>query len=60
MPSSTFTSQFKDPKWITRDIKKLNEKTKQSFTQNSMNGFKTDDKVMVDKLTDECFQAIIT
>ena len=25
-----------------------------------MNGFKTDDKVMVDKLTDECFQAITT
>ena len=58
VPSSTITSKIEELKWITREIKNLMRKQKTFYKKYRINGFKADDKVMADKLTEECFQAI--
>ena len=60
VPSSTITSKIEEPKWITREIKNLMRKQKTFCKKYRINGFKAADKVMVYKLTEECFQAIKT
>ena len=45
---------------ITRDIKHLLAKQKKLYTKYRLNGFKSDDKINVDRIRDECFQAITT
>ena len=56
VPSSTFSSNMNEPKWITREIK---NQLRKLFTYR-LNGFREEDKVDVDRLRDECFQAIKT
>ena len=58
VPSSTIHTNIHQPKWITRDIKNLLGKQKKLYTKYRLNGFKSNDKVNVDSIRDECFQAI--
>ena len=58
VPSSTITSKIEEPKWITREIKNSMRRQKTFYKKYRINGFKAADKVMIDKLTEECFQAI--
>ena len=58
VPSSTFSSNMNKPKWITREIKNKLRKQKTFYKKYRLNGFREEDKVAVDKLRDECFQAI--
>ena len=58
VPSSTITSNMNEPKWISRDIKKLLRKQKKLYKKYRLNGFKADDKVVIDNIRNECFQAI--
>ena len=60
VPSSNITSKLGDPKWITRDIKNLMRKQKKLYKKYRVNGFKEEDKVLVDRMREECFQAIKT
>ena len=60
VPSSTIHTNINEPKWITRDIKYLLGIQKKLYTTYRLNGFKSDDKVNVDRIRDECFQAITT
>ena len=53
-------TQAYEPEWITRDINNLLGKQKKLYTKYRLNGFKSDDKVNVDRIRDECFQAITT
>ena len=58
VPSSTFSSNMNKPKWITREIKNKLRKQKTFYKKYRLNGFREEDKVAVDKLRDESFQAI--
>ena len=58
VPSSTFSSNMNKPKWITREIKNKLRKQKTVYKKYRVNGFREEDKVAVDKLRDECFQAV--
>ena len=58
VPSSTITSNTNEPQWITREIKKLLRKQKKLYKKYRSNGFKAEDKVVIDELRNECFQAI--
>ena len=49
-----------EPKWITSEIKNQLRKQKTFYKKYRLNGFKEEDKVDVDRLRDECFQAIKT
>ena len=60
VPSSTFSSNKNEPKWITRAIKKQLRKQKTLYKKYRLNGFREEDKVDVDRLRDECFRAIKT
>ena len=52
-------SNIREPKWITRYIKNLLRKQKKFYKKYRLNGFKAD-KVTVDRIREECFQAIKT
>ena len=55
----TFLSTLSiEPKWITRDIKNLMRRQKKMYKKYRENGFKQDDKVIVDRIRNECFQTI--
>ena len=60
VPSSTFSSNMNEPKWITRAIKNQLRKQKTLYKKYRLNGFREEDKVDIDRLRDECFQAIKT
>ena len=60
MPSSSIMSNIREPKWVTRYIKILLRKQKKFYKNYRLNGFKADDKVIVDRIKEECFQAIKT
>ena len=53
-------SNTREPKWVTRYIKNLLRKQKKFYKKYRLNGFKADDKVKVDRIREECFQAIKT
>ena len=58
IPSSSFTSSINEPKWITKNIKNLLRKQKKLYKKFRVNGFKDEDKEKVNKIKNECFQAI--
>ena len=58
VPSSSIMSNINEPKWVTRYIKNLLRK--KFYKKYRLNGFKADDKVIVDRIKEECFQAIKT
>ena len=58
VPSSTITSNMNEPKWITRDIKNKLRRQKRLYKRYRLNGFKNEDKVIIDEIRNECFQAI--
>ena len=60
VPSSSIMSNIREPKWVTRYIKNLLKKQKKFYKKYRLNGFKADDKVIVDRIREECFQAIKT
>ena len=53
-------SNINEPKWVTKYIKNLLRKQKKFYKKYRLNGFKADDKVIVDRMREECFQAIKT
>ena len=59
VPSSSIMSNINEPKWVTKYIKNLLRKQKK-FYKCRLNGFKADDKVIVDRIREECYQAIKT
>ena len=59
-PSSSIMSNINEPKWVTRYIKNLLRKQKKFYKKYRLNGFKADDKVIVDRIREECFQAVKT
>ena len=56
VPSSTVISNTNELKWITKYIKNPLRKQKKVYK----NGFNADDKVIIDRIREECFQAIKT
>ena len=60
VPSSTIMSNIDEPKWVTKYIKNLLRKQNKFYKKYRLNGFKADDKVIVDRIWEECFQAIKT
>ena len=58
VPSSTVTSNLNDPEWINKDIKQMLKKQKKLHRRYRLSGFKSDDKVAIDKQRDECYLAI--
>ena len=60
VPSSSIMSNIREPKWVTRYIKNLLRKQEKFYKKYRLNGFKADDKVIVDRMREECFQAIKT
>ena len=58
VPFSILSSKINEPIWITTDIKNLSRKQKKLYKKYRLNGIKAIDKVKVDKIRDECFQAI--
>ena len=60
VPSSTIMSNINEPKWITKYIKNLLRKQKKFYKKYRLNGFKADDAVIVDRIREQCFQAIKT
>ena len=58
--SSSIMSNIREPKWVTRYIKNLLRKQEQFYKKYRLNGFKADDKVIVDRMREEYFQAIKT
>ena len=49
-----------EPIWVTKYIKNLLRKQKKFYKKYRLNGFKADDKVIVDQIREESFQAIKT
>ena len=60
VPSSTIMSNINEPKWATKYIKNILRKQKKFYKKNRLNGFNADDKVIVDRIREECFRAIKT
>ena len=58
VPSSSLLSQSDQTKWITKDIKNLMRKQKKIYKRYRVNGFKEEDEVKVDRIRNECFQAV--
>ena len=58
--SSTIMSNINEPKWVTKYIKNLLREQNMFYKKYRLNGFKADDKVIVDRIREECFQAIKT
>jgi len=58
VPSSTFTTSLKEPKWINKNVKNLLKKQKKLYAKFKTNGFKEEDKRKVDNIKNECFEAI--
>ena len=58
--SSSIMSNIREPKLVTRYIKNLLRKQEKFYKKYRLNGFKADDKVIVDRMREECFQAIKT
>ena len=58
IPSPTITTNLNEPEWITRDIKRMLKKQKTLYRNYRLNGFKVEDKIMVDKQRDDCYQAV--
>ena len=58
VPSPTITTNLNEPEWITRDIKRMLKKQKTLYINYRLNGFKVEDKIMVDKQRDDCYQAV--
>ena len=53
-------SNISEPKWATKYIKNLLRKQKMFYKKYRLNGFKADEKVLVYRIREECFQAIKT
>ena len=60
VPSSRISSNMNEPEWVTRDIIKILRKQKRLYKKYRLNGFKMEDKLLIDKIRDDCFQAIKT
>ena len=58
VPSSMISSNIEEPKWMTRNIKKLIRRQKKLYKKYRLSGFKSADKEAVDRIRDQCFQAI--
>ena len=53
-------AKINEPKWITREMRNLSRKQKKVYRKYRLNGFREEDKLRVDRISDECFQAITT
>ena len=58
VPNTKITSKPNEPKWINRDIKNLIRRQNKLYKKYKRNGFKDEDKIIVDTFRDECFLAI--
>ena len=58
VPSSNIMSSFDESKWVNRDIKNLIRKQKNIYKKYRENGFKESDRIILDRIRNECFQKI--
>ena len=59
VPNEKKTICPRDPEWMDGNIKKLLRNQNKVFKRYKRNGYKTDDKIVVDLLKAECQEAII-
>ena len=58
VPNEEKTISPRDPEWINGNIKKLLKNQNKVFKRYKRNGYKNEDKIVVDRLKAECQEAI--
>ena len=58
IPNEVITVRPRDPEWLNRDVKKLLRKQNKIYKKFKKNGYKNEDKVVLDHLRNQCFDAI--
>ena len=59
VPNEVKTVNPREPEWMNSNIKKLSRKRNKVFKKYKRNGYKSEDKEIVDRLRNECQQAIV-
>ena len=59
VPNEVITVRPCEPEWLNRDIKKMLKKQRKVFNRYKRNGYKTEDKIAVDRLRSESQKAIL-
>ena len=59
VPNEVKTINPREPEWMNSNIKKLSRKRNKVFKKYKRNGYKSEDKEIVDRLRNECQQAIV-
>ena len=59
VPNEVRTVNPREPEWMNNNIKKLLRKKSKVFKKYKKNGYKNDDKAIVDRLRNECQEAIV-
>ena len=58
VPNEVKTVCPKDPEWLDSDIKKLLRNQNKIYKRYKRNGYKMEDKIIMDRLRDECHEVI--
>ena len=59
VPNEVKTISPREPEWMNSNIKKLSRKKSKVFKKYKTNGYKSEDKEIVDRLRNECHEAIV-
>ena len=59
VPNEVITVRPSEPEWFNKDIKKMLKKQRNVFNRYKRNGYKIEDKIVVDRLRSETQQAIL-
>ena len=57
-PNDVITVRPRDPEWLNRDVRNLLRKQNKIYKKFKKNGYKNEDKIVLDHLRNQCFDAI--
>ena len=58
VPNELKTISPREPEWLNRNVKNLLRKQNKIYKKLKKNGYKNEDKLILDRLKNECFDAI--
>ena len=58
IPNETISVNPRDPEWLNRDVKKMLKKQNKIHKKFKRNCYKNEDKVVLDRLRNQCFNII--
>ena len=58
VPNEVKTIRPREPEWLNRNVKNLLRKQNKIYKKYKKNGYKNEDKIIMDRMRNECFDAI--